>query len=130
MALAVTGCATAHITGNLGEGQKVPRPVAIYYTPVDTSTGSWKAQGASLEAPLRSWILPAAIRPLPFCTPKGTVECNRRIFLARTGPGPTSSVLAERCGTTCKASFSESDSGHLLGGRYKAVLTFLLRIDI
>jgi hypothetical protein len=70
VAFVLAGCATAHITGNVAEGQKVARPTAIYYTPIDTSTGSWKAQGAALaklKSTVANWynkVLPESLGPI------------------------------------------------------------------
>jgi hypothetical protein len=68
--LVLAGCATAHITGNMAEGQKVARPTAIYYTAIDTSTGSWKSHGAALaklKTNVADWynkLLPESLGPI------------------------------------------------------------------
>jgi len=46
LALVLSGCAGASVKGNgLSESHKLPRPTAIYYTPIDTSTGTWAVSG-------------------------------------------------------------------------------------
>jgi Domain of unknown function (DUF4410) len=63
-ALVLASCAAAHVTGSVAQGQKVAAPKAIYYTPLDTSTGSWKAQSASLTK-LRTNVADWYIKILP-----------------------------------------------------------------